>query len=125
MADDQNDRLDRRLRDAFEPDARASARVAAHALAEQTLPRRRGWLRAAAVVCPAAAGLGLAVALVLWRGPETTVPPAGTEVLAGTLSEGLVVVPLPDGSTSITGGPAREGRTPEGYGFVLAEGELR
>jgi hypothetical protein len=58
-------------------------------------------------------------------------PPAGggpepaRVSLSGTFTDGLVVVPLPDGSIAITGGEARQARPEYGYGIVLVEGELR
>lgn len=121
MADELRDDVERRLRESFEPPPGAVRRVRDGALAARQ-PRRAGWKPALAA---AAAVTGLAAALVFWRGPEPPVSPAGTEMLDGTLSEGLLLIQLPDGSTSITGGHAREGRTPEGYGFVLVEGGLR
>jgi len=121
MADESRHDVERRLREIFEPSPDAVGRVRDAALAEPQR-RRGGWRPALAV---AAILMGLAAVLVLWRGPEAPVSPASTEVLAGTLSEGLLVVQLPDGSTSITGGPAREGRSPEGSGVVLVEGDFR
>lgn len=121
MADDSRDDVERRLREAFEPAPGAAGRVRDGALAAHQ--RRSGGWRPA--LAGAAVLMTLAAALLFWRGPGAPAPSAGTEALDATLSEGLVIVQLPDGSTSITGGPAREGRTPEGYGFVLVEGELR
>jgi hypothetical protein len=121
MADDPRDDFERRLRKVFEPAPGAAVRVRDGALAAHQ--RRSGGWRPA--MAGAAALTALAAALVFWRGQGAPTPSAGTEALAATLSEGLVILQLPDGSTSITGGPAREGRTPEGYGFVLVEGELR
>lgn len=120
MADESRYDVERRLRESFEPAPDAVRRVRDSALAARR-PRRVGWRPTLAA---GAAAAGLAAALVFWRGPEAPVPSAGFEILAGTLSDGMLVIQLPDGSTSITGGAAREGRAPEGYGFVLVEGEL-
>ena len=117
--------LDRRLRDAFDPDPRAAAGVAARALAERAARRRRGWLRVAAAVCPAAALVALAVALVRWpSAPAPQVEPTPVS-LSGSFTDGLLTVPLPDGSVSITGGDVRLDRPQDGCGIVLVEGELR
>ena len=125
MADDPGLSLDQRLRDAFDPDPRAGARVAARALAERAARRRRGWLRVAAAVCPAAALVVLAVALVRWPSAPASDVEAAPVSLSGSFTDGLLIVPLPDGSVSITGGDARLDRPQDGYGIVLVEGELR
>ncbi len=118
MADDPHAPLDDRLREAFEADPRAASRVAREALAAHPTARRRGRLAAvsaAAIVC-------LAAAIAWWpSGPVPHVEPAGA-VLVGSVTDGLLVVPLPDGSTAITGGVARQDRPKEGYGLVLVEG---
>ena len=120
MADDADADLDRHLRDAFEPAPHASARVAEAALAGETRRWRPAWTAATA----AAAALCLAAAVALWpSGPATDL---GRGVFpSGTLTDGLLVVPLPDGSVAISGGEARPGRPDDGYGIVIVEGELR
>jgi hypothetical protein len=125
MADDPHATLDRRLRDAFDGDPGGASRAAAAALADDGKSRRRGWLRAAVVVFPAALLVGLALEMARWTSPS--VPRLEPELvsLSGSLTDGLLVVPLPDGSTSITGGESRRGRPGDGYGIVLVEGELR
>ena len=121
MADDPQADLDRRLRDAFEPGPRAAARIAAAALADRAVTRPRRWLGLAA----AAATVCIVSALVFWPSrPLPHVEPAAA-VLVGSVSDGLLVVPLPDGSVAITGGEARQDRPDDGYGIVLAEGDLR
>ena len=109
MADNPHAPLDDRLREAFEADPRAVSRVAREALTAHATGRRRGWLAAvsaAAIVC-------LAAAIAWWPpGPAPRVEPAGA-VLVGSVTDGLVVVPLPDGSMAITGGVSRRER-PEG-----------
>jgi len=118
MADNPDALLDDRLREAFEADPRAVSRVAWEALTARATGRRRG--RFAAV--SAAAIVGLAAAIALWPpGPAPSVEPAGA-VLVGSVTDGLLVIPLPDGSTAITGGVARQDRPKEGYGLVLVEG---
>jgi peptidoglycan/LPS O-acetylase OafA/YrhL len=120
MADDPLASLDRRLRNAFEPDPRAAARIAGAALAGGTRRWRPGWLAATA----AAAVLCLAAAVALWpSGPGTELGRGAFS--SGTLTDGLLVVPLPDGSVAISGGEARRGRPDDGYGIVIVEGELR
>ena len=121
MADDPQADLDRRLRDAFEPGPRAAARIASAALADRAVTRRRGWLGLAA----AAATVCIVSALVFWpSGPIPHVEPAALS-LSGSLTDGLLVVSLPDGSVAITGGDARQDRPQDGFGLVLVEGELR
>ena len=121
MADDAHAHLDDRLRKAFEADDRAVSRVAREALADRavTRPRRRiGLAAAAATVC-------IVSALALWPSrPLPHVEPAAAD-LVGSVTDGLLVVPLPDGSVAITGGGARQDRPDDGYGIVLAEGDLR
>ena len=120
MADNPHAPLDERLREAFEADPRAASRVAREALTAHAPARRRGWVAAAS----AAAIVCLAAVLVLW--PSRPVPPAepAGAVLVGSVTDGLLVVPLPDGSVAITGGVARQDRPKEGYGLVLGEGGL-
>jgi peptidoglycan/LPS O-acetylase OafA/YrhL len=121
MADDSFANVDARLREAFEPDPRAAARVAGAAYASSTWswrPRRLAAASAAAIVC-------LAAVLLLWPPrPVPHVEPAGA-VLVGSVTDGLLVIALPDGSVAITGGEARQARPEYGYGIVLVEGELR
>jgi peptidoglycan/LPS O-acetylase OafA/YrhL len=120
MTDDPHTSLDRRLREAFEPDPRAVARIAEGALAGETRRWHPAWTAAAA----AAAVLFLAAAVALWpSGPATELGRGAFPSV--TLTDGLLVVPLPDGSVAISGGEARRGRPDDGYGLVIVEGELR
>jgi hypothetical protein len=119
MTDDPHTSLDRRLREAFEADPRAVARVAEGALAGE----RRRW-RPAWTAATVAAALCLAAAVALWpSGPATELGRGAFP--SGTLTDGLLVVPLPDGSVAISGGEARQGRPDDGYGIVIVEGELQ
>lgn len=119
MADDPHTSLDRRLREAFEADPRAVARVAKGALAGETRRWSPAWTGATA-----AAALCLAAAVALWPSEPPTELGQGA-FPSGTLTDGVLVVPLPDGSVAISGGEARQDRPDEGYGIVLVEGELR
>jgi hypothetical protein len=125
MTDDPYASLDGRLRDTFKTDPSAAARIAEAAFADQARAPRRSRLRVAAVVCPAAAVTCLAMALAFWPSrPAPQVEPAAVP-LSGSFADGLLVVPLPDGSIAIMGGEARQNRPQYGYGIVLVEGELR
>ena len=121
MSDDPHARLDERLRAAFEPGPRAAARIAGAALTDRAATRPRRWLGLAA----AAATVCIASALVFWPSrPARQLEPTAVS-LSGSLTDGLLVVPLQDGSVAITGGEARQDRPQDGCGLVLVEGELR
>ncbi len=124
MTDRDRPEIDDLLRRAFEPDASAVARAANRALGASPGSLRRLRLTRPATAA-AAAVLALAALFTVNRGSQTPAPPVGPEVLAGTLSGGMLVIQMPDGSVSITGGPAREGRSPEGHGLLLVEGAPR
>ena len=121
MADDPHAALDRRLREAFEPDPRAAARIAHGALAGETRRWRPAWTAATA----AAAALCLAAAVAFWPPRPSPVVETPGAFLSGSFTEGLLVVSLPDGSVAITGGETRQDRPDPGYGIVLVEGESR
>ena len=128
MTEMQPPDVDRRLRDAFPDDAPAAGRVARAALADEVPSGRRyGWtaLAAASIVT-------LAIALTSW--PARQAPPRETDralaqdaplVLSGSIVDGALVVTLPDGSTSIAWGGARNDRPPDGSGIVFVEGVIR
>jgi hypothetical protein len=130
MRDGPGPDIDRRLRDAFAGDPAAVTRVAAGADARSRRNaegRRTAFAARAAALCVAA---GAVLAIVMLLIPARTPPPGvGRETarisLSGTFTEGLLVVPLPDGSVAVTGGEARRERPQHGYGIVLVEGELR
>ncbi|MEW5981677.1 MAG: hypothetical protein AB1806_04825 [Acidobacteriota bacterium] len=133
--------VDARIRAAFEPETGAAARVARAALAadagsppgtevEHLSPaRRRTGLRWVGVVAAAAVViLAASLALQPWRPvtlPEAATVTVGAPSLTGSFTDGVLVLSLPDGSVSITGGEARDERPPDGYGIVLVEGEVR
>jgi hypothetical protein len=72
----------------------------------------------------AVAIVSVAAAIAWW--PARQAPPAApaTAALVGSVTDGLLVVPLPDGSVAIAGGEPRRDRPREGYGIVLVEGGL-
>jgi hypothetical protein len=130
MTDGSGPDIDRRLRDAFAGDPAAVRRVAVGAEARSRRNaegRRAAFAARAAALCVTG---GAVLAMVMLLLPVRTPPPdAGPEParvsLSGTFTEGLLVVPLPDGSIAVTGGEARQERPEYGYGIVLVEGELR
>jgi hypothetical protein len=82
--------------------------------------------RVAALCVVPGAVLAIIMLLLSVRSPSPgTGPEPARAALSGTVTDGLLVVPLPDGSVAITGGEARQDRPDEGYGFVLVEGERR
>ena len=124
MTDMRSHDVDTRIRDAFPPDSRSAARIARTALAPRRRSRQR-WLAIAA-----AAAIAVLAAALTWRPWQASISHrarAGSDdaSLTGSFTDGVLVVPLPDGSVSIVGGEAREDRPPDGYGIVLVEGELR
>jgi hypothetical protein len=136
MTEPETPDIDRRLREAFEDDAAAAARIAREALADEDahpgrstpdtltarMPRgRNGW----AAVAAGAAVVLIASALVFWpdrRLPEPAAEPSEPLVLSGVITDGALIVQLPDGSTSISWGGARDDRPPDGSGIVIVEG---
>jgi hypothetical protein len=153
MTEPETPDIDRRLREAYEDDAVAAARVARAALSDDEvlasrvsrsaltvddagdgrLDRRsaaakaRGARRRWAAVATAAVLL-VASALVLWPArplPEPAAEPSAPPMLSGVITDGALVVSMPDGSTSIAWGGARSDRLPDGYGMVLVEGDSR
>jgi len=122
MPEDTRPDVDRRLRDAFEDDPAAAARVVGGALATSARAphfRRVGLAAGAAVAC-------IAAVLAFWSSPPAAEPePPAVMSLSGSFTDGLLAVSLPDGSTSITSAGAREDRPPDGYGIVLVEGGIK
>ena len=119
MTHERPPELDRRLREAFQPDSRTVARVVRGARVAEA--RQVRWR--------VALGVGVAAALIAAVSTRWPAQPApgSLEVmsLSGSLTDGLLVLSLPDGSVSISDEGAREDRPPDGYGIVLVEGESR
>jgi hypothetical protein len=118
--------IDRRVREAFEPDALSVARVTAGSVSAAPAHDRgrRQALRLAWV-----GGTVLAAALgtaVYWRaasGPRAEPVPA--DLITGSFAGDVLVLSEPDGSVSLSGPGTREDRPPEGFGIVLVEGDLK
>jgi len=154
MTAPESPEIDRRLRDAFKDDAAAAVRIARSALADEdvrdsrvtrsaltvddagdgrldrrsaaaTAPHtRRRW----ALVATGAAVVLVASALAFWPArplPEPAAEPLEPPMLSGFITDGALVVSMPDGSTSISWGAARDDRPPDGSGIVIAEGEAK
>lgn len=130
--------IDRRIRAAFRDDDAAAARIAQAALVGEDVSarrvsrdatgdasrRRRQW----AAVAAGAAALLAASAVVFWPVHPLPEPGAGAPVrqlLVGSIRDGALIVPLPDGSTSISWGAARDDRPPDGSGIVFVEGAVK
>ncbi len=121
MRNDSPPDADRRVRDAFAVKPDAVARVAAAALRAERPRARRYW--APGLIATGAVAL-LGAALALWP-PRHPVPAPDVETVSGSLTDGVLVVPLPDGSVSISGGASRDDRPPDGCGIVFVEGGLK
>ena len=130
MTDDPGPDIDRRIRDAFACDPAAVRRVAVGADARSRRNANGRRMTVAARVAALCVAPGAVLAIIMLLRP-VQIPPPGTGpeparvALPGTVTEGLLVVPLPDGSVAISGGEARPGRPDDGYGIVIVEGELR
>ena len=121
MSDEDQRDSDERVRRAFEPDSAAVSRVVRAAFSQTPRvwhARRLAFAAGAGLLCVAAV-------LALWRSPVTTDREAVVESVNASFVDGVCVLPLPDGSASITSGEARDDRPPDGYGIVLVQGELR
>jgi hypothetical protein len=130
MTDAPGRDLDRRLREAFAPDPAAVTRVSVGVDARSrrgSSGPRAGSLARVAALCVTGGGV-LAIVMIV-QSARSPSPGAGPEparaALSGSFTDGLLVVPLPDGSVAITGGEARRDRPTDGYGIVLVQGELR
>jgi len=121
MSDEFQRDSDERIRRAFEPDLGAVGRVARGALG--CTPRV--WHARRLAFAAGAGLLGAAAVLALWLSPGQPERQPEVESLNASFVDGVFVVPLPDGSASITSPEARDDRPPAGYGIVLVEGELR
>jgi hypothetical protein len=154
MTAPESPEIDRRLREAFQDDPAAAARIARAALADDEVlarrvtrsaltvddagdgrldrrpaaakaPHARRWW---AVVATGAAVVLVASALAFWPArplPDPAAEPSEPAVLSGVITDGALVVVLPDGSTSISWGAARDDRPPDGSGIVIVEGAAK
>ena len=113
--------IDRQVRDAFACRPEAVRRIAAGAMADATPRRLRPWVAGFAAT---ATTVLIAAALVFWPSRR---PPSAVEgfSLSGSFTDGVLVVPLPDGSVSIAGDGSRDDRPPDGCGIVLVEGDIK
>ena len=117
--------VDRRLRETFEPDGIAVARVVA-AAASGTAPLRGHDRRALRLVWAGGAVLGLTIATaVYWRSAVFVPPEPQGYVLSGSFNDDVLVLSAPDGSVSLSGPGARDDRPADGSGIVLVEGDVR
>jgi len=130
-----NGRGSRRAQEAFEDDAAAAARVVRVALAdgdrsdrfarasvEANVPRARQWWIAVGAI---AAMLLVASALVYWPARPLPEPAAEPSELSGYITDGALVVSMPDGSVLISAGEPRTDRPPDGFALVILEGVTR
>jgi hypothetical protein len=119
--------IDRRLRQAFEPESLTVARVVAGAASgDATRPSRPGRLVPRLVW---AGGVVLAMALattVYRRAGLAVLPEPPVELLLSvSFTDDVLVVSAPDGSVDLCGPGARDDRPPDGSGIVLVEGDSR
>jgi hypothetical protein len=119
MAPHRPDDVDQQVRESFRLEPAAVRRVVDGArVAAAGRPRRARANRAAL----AAAGvLLLAAAVVWWPRPPGVQAPADS-VVSGSLTDGVLVLTFPDGSTSILGADRGDERPADGLGIVLVEG---
>jgi hypothetical protein len=154
MTEPETPDIDRRLREAFDDDAVAAARVARAALAKDEvlasrvtrsalildnagdgrLDRRSAAAKAPharrrwAAVAAGAAVLLVASALVFWPArplPDPAAEPSEPPMLSGFITDGALVVSMPDGSVLISAGEPRTDRLPDGFALVILEGVTR
>lgn len=122
MTHDPLREVDRRLRETFEPDAVAVARVVAGAASAGSARRRRRLLRLA---WAAAALFAVGGTAAFWHSRSVRRPEPPELVLSGSFTDDVLVLSAPDGSLSLSGPGARDDRPPDGYGIVLVEGDLK
>jgi len=129
MKSEPSDPMDARLREAFAVDHTAAAQIARRAL----VPRHERGRPVMRRVLLALAALNACAVVAVWLSRPAPVPrtPAITgaekEVveLTGSLVDGVLIVPIPDGTIVIDGPGRRDDRPSDGYGIVLVEGEVR
>jgi hypothetical protein len=120
MAPQQPAEIDRRIRESFGVEPAAIRRIVDGAQAAAAGRRPRTWaLRTAAAIVGVVA---LAVAVAWWPRAKVVPPPADL-VVSGSLTDGVLVLTWPDGSTSILGADRSGERPPDGVGIVLIDGE--
>jgi hypothetical protein len=120
--------MDERLREAFAVNHAAAAQIARRAL----VPRHERGRPVMRRVLLALAALNACAVVAVWLSRPALVPPTPTtgavdEVveLVGSLVDGVLIVPIPDGTIVIDGPGRRDDRPSDGYGIVLVEGEVR
>jgi hypothetical protein len=131
MTEPETPDIDRRLREVYGDDEAAAGRVARAALAEEDSLVGRvaaGSPRRWAAVAAGAGVLLVASALVWWPARTLQAPvtePAAPPTLSGVITDGALVVSMPDGSVLISAGQPRTDRLPDGFSLVILEGVPR
>jgi hypothetical protein len=116
---DQEADLDRRLREAFEDDPAASERLVRAVSAVPPGRGRSGRGLAAGLVATVSVAVA---ALGLWS-LRPAPAPAAPGAPDASFTDGVLVLPLSDGTTAILGPGTRDERPPEGFGIVLISGD--
>ncbi len=122
MAPQQPDEIDRRIRESFGVEPEAVRRVVAGAQTAAAEQARRTWPLRAVV---ATAGVLALTAAVAWWPYRPALQAPAESVVRGSLTDGVLVLTWPDGSTSILGADRSGERPPDGVGIVLVEGGNR
>ena len=125
MVNEPRPDLDRRLAEAFEPDAHVVSRVMRAAAAGEE-PVRRYRRRRLRLAWASLAALAItAGGAAYWRlGPGVPAVPPDALVLSGSCDGDGFVMSAPDGSISVSGPGTRDERPTDGAGIVLVEGGL-
>jgi hypothetical protein len=123
MTPQQPDELDRRIRESYRIEPAAIRRVVEAARAASDARPRRAWALRVAVA--ATAGVLALSAAVLWWPRDPITPAPAEAVVLGSLTDGVLVLTWPDGSTSILGPDRSDERPPDGVGIFLVEGGNR
>jgi len=123
MAPLQPDEVDRRIRESYRVEPAAIRRVVESAQGASAIAPRRAWALRTAVA--ATAGVLALSAAVLWWPRAPIVPAPAESVVSGSLTDGVLVLTWPDGSTSILGPDRGDERPPDGIGIVMVEGGSR
>jgi hypothetical protein len=125
MAPQQPDDVDRRIRESYGVEPAAIRRVVQAAQAAADARPRRVWALQAALAVVGVAVLAAAVAWWPASQPPATPGVPEAESITGSLTDGLLVLTWPDGSTSILGADRGDERPPDGVGIVMVEGGSR